>query len=111
MAVRSSATSEDQPDASFAGEHDTYLWVRGADSVVEHMQRCWASLFTDRAIAYRQRMIYDDDIAAMSVCVQKMVLPKAAGVAFTLNPARRRPLSGRDRRELGRSARPSSAAR
>ena len=86
VAVRSSATCEDQPDASFAGEHDTYLWVRGADSVVEHVQRCWASLFTDRAIAYRRRMAYADDIAAMSVGVQKMVLPKAAGVAFTLNP-------------------------
>ena len=53
VAVRSSATCEDQPDASFAGEHDTYLWVRGADAVVAHVLRCWASLFTDRGIAYR----------------------------------------------------------
>src|SRR6185369_10252306 len=53
VAVRSSATCEDQPDASFAGEHDTYLWVRDGDSVVAHVLRCWASLFTDRGIAYR----------------------------------------------------------
>jgi pyruvate,water dikinase len=86
VAVRSSATCEDQPDASFAGEHDTYLWVRGADAVVEHVLRCWSSLFTDRAICYRRKMGYADDGAAMSVGVQKMVLPKAAGVAFTLNP-------------------------
>jgi pyruvate,water dikinase len=86
VAVRSSATCEDQPDASFAGEHDTYLWVRGADAVVEHVLRCWSSLFTDRAICYRRQMGYADHGAAMSVGVQKMVLPKAAGVAFTLNP-------------------------
>ena len=86
VAVRSSATCEDQPDASFAGEHDTYLWVRGVDTVVEHVRRCWASLFTDRAIAYRRRMGYTDDGAAMSVGVQKMVLPRTSGVAFTLNP-------------------------
>ena len=86
VAVRSSATCEDQPDASFAGEHDTYLWVRGANSVVENVLRCWSSLFTDRAICYRRKMGYADRGAAMSVGVQKMVLPKAAGVAFTLNP-------------------------
>lgn len=86
VAVRSSATSEDQPDASFAGEHDTYLWVRGADDVLTHVRRCWASLFTDRAITYRREMGYVDDAAAMSVGVQKMVTPRTAGVAFTLNP-------------------------
>lgn len=86
VAVRSSATCEDQPDASFAGEHDTYLWVRGADSVIDHVRRCWASLFTDRAICYRRAMGYQDEGAAMSVGIQKMVLPLAAGVAFTLNP-------------------------
>ncbi|HCL70475.1 MAG TPA: hypothetical protein DIC65_05500, partial [Actinobacteria bacterium] len=53
VAVRSSATSEDSPDASFAGEHDTYLWVRGANDVVDAVRRCWASLFTDRATCYR----------------------------------------------------------
>ncbi|MFI5099052.1 MAG: PEP/pyruvate-binding domain-containing protein [Actinomycetes bacterium] len=86
VAVRSSATCEDQPDASFAGEHDTYLWVRGADDVLQGVRQCWASLYTDRAIAYRRVMGYTDAAAAMAVAVQKMVLPKTAGVAFTLNP-------------------------
>jgi pyruvate, water dikinase len=86
VAVRSSATSEDLPDASFAGEHDTYLWVRGADEVLRHLARCWSSLFTARAIAYRRERGYDHDVVAMSVGVQKMVRPTASGVAFTLNP-------------------------
>ena len=86
VAVRSSATSEDLPDASFAGEHDTYLWVRGADEVLAHLTRCWSSLFTARAIAYRRERGYDHDVVAMSVGVQKMVRPTASGVAFTLNP-------------------------
>jgi pyruvate, water dikinase len=86
VAVRSSATCEDQPDASFAGEHDTYLWVRGGDSVVAHVLRCWASLFTDRGIAYRLERGYGRASVAMSVGVQQMVRPRAAGVAFTLNP-------------------------
>ena len=86
VAVRSSATCEDQPDASFAGEHDTYLWVRGGDSVVAHVLRCWASLFTDRGIAYRLERGYRQHGAAMSVGVQQMVRPRVAGVAFTLNP-------------------------
>jgi len=86
VAVRSSATCEDQPDASFAGEHDTYLWVRGADSVAAQVLRCWASLFTDRGIAYRLERGYGRTSVAMSVGVQQMVRPRAAGVAFTLNP-------------------------
>ena len=86
VAVRSSATCEDQPDASFAGEHDTYLWVRGGEAVVRHVLRCWASLFTDRGIAYRLERGYARASAAMSVGVQQMVRPRAAGVAFTLNP-------------------------
>ncbi len=86
VAVRSSATSEDLPDASFAGEHDTYLWVRGPDDVLAHLTRCWSSLFTARAIAYRRERGYDHDVVAMSVGVQKMVRPTASGVAFTLNP-------------------------
>jgi pyruvate,water dikinase len=86
VAVRSSATAEDQPDASFAGQQDTYLWIRGADNVVNHVVRCWASLYTDRAIAYRHENGYPHTDVAMSVAVQQMVLPKAAGVAFTLNP-------------------------
>jgi pyruvate, water dikinase len=86
VAVRSSATCEDQPDASFAGEHDTYLWVRGGDAVVDAVLRCWASLFTDRGIAYRLERGYGRASVAMSVGVQQMVRPRAAGVAFTLNP-------------------------
>lgn len=86
VAVRSSATAEDLPDASFAGQQDTFLWVKGADDVVDAMRRCWSSLFTDRAIAYRHQMGYLQKSIAMSVGVQKMVDPKASGVAFTLNP-------------------------
>ena len=86
VAIRSSATAEDQPDASFAGQQDTYLWVRGADDVVDHVRKCWSSVFTDRAIAYRRSMGYHDVSVSMSVGVQKMVDPRASGVAFTLNP-------------------------
>lgn len=87
VAVRSSATCEDSPDASFAGEHDTYLWVRGCDDVVDAVRRCWASLFTDRATAYRVEMGYEHRTVEMSVVIQKMVRPVSAGVAFTLNPS------------------------
>jgi pyruvate, water dikinase len=87
VAVRSSATAEDLPDASFAGEHDTFLWVRGPDQVLRHLARCWSSLFTARALAYRRQTGHDHELVAMSVGVQKMVRPKASGVAFTLNPS------------------------
>jgi pyruvate,water dikinase len=87
VAVRSSATAEDLPDASFAGQHDTFLWVRGADNVVNAVRRCWSSLFTDRAISYRHETGHDHEVIAMSVGIQKMVEPTAAGVAFTLNPS------------------------
>lgn len=86
VAVRSSATVEDSPDASFAGEHDTYLWVCGADAVLDSIRACWASLYTERAIAYRLDKGYDHDKVDMAVAVQKMVRPRAAGVAFTLDP-------------------------
>ncbi len=86
VAVRSSATAEDLPDASFAGQQDTFLWVSGAEAVIEAMRRCWSSVFTDRAISYRHATGHDHERIAMSVGVQKMVHPKAAGVAFTLNP-------------------------
>lgn len=86
VAVRSSATCEDLPEASFAGEHDSFLWVRGAEVVLSHVRRCWASLFTDRAICYRRQLGFPEAGLAMSVVVQKMVQPRAAGVAFTLNP-------------------------
>lgn len=87
VAVRSSATAEDLADASFAGQQDTFLWVSGADNVLNAMRRCWSSIFTDRAIAYRREMDHDHEVIAMSVGVQQMVDPKAAGVAFTLNPS------------------------
>lgn len=87
VAVRSSATAEDLPDASFAGQQDTYLWIRTADDVIHHVRRCWSSIFTDRAIAYRHQMGYLHQAIAMSVGVQKMVDPIASGVAFTLNPS------------------------
>ena len=87
VAVRSSATAEDMPDASFAGQQDTYLWVIGADSVVEKVRDCWASLFTARAIAYREKNNIPHIETLMSVAVQKMVNAKAAGVAMTLDPA------------------------
>ena len=86
VAVRSSATCEDPPDASFAGEHDTFLWVRRRGEVARHLVRCWSSLCTARAISYRAQTGYADTAVAMSVGVQKMVRPIASGVAFTLNP-------------------------
>jgi phosphoenolpyruvate synthase/pyruvate phosphate dikinase len=86
VAVRSSATAEDTAEASFAGQQDTYLWVRGATQVVEHVSRCWASLFTDRAVAYRARLGVPDDEIAMGVVVQAMVPAEAAGVLLTLDP-------------------------
>lgn len=86
VAVRSSATAEDMADASFAGQQDTYLWIDGADAVAEHVVRCWGSLFTDRAIAYRQRIGMAPEDLAMAVVVQRMVPAAAAGVMMTLEP-------------------------
>ncbi len=87
VAVRSSATAEDLPDASFAGQQDTYLWVRGVDDVLEKIRRCWSSLFTSRAIAYRMKMGFDHSQVLISVAIQKMVRSFTAGVMFTLNPS------------------------
>ncbi len=86
VAVRSSATAEDLPGASFAGQQDTYLWVRGADGVLEHVRRCISSLYTARAIGYRIRMGFAHTDVAISVGVQKMANAYAAGVMFTLHP-------------------------
>lgn len=86
VAVRSSATAEDLPTASFAGQQDTYLWIKGLDEVIRMVQRCWASLFTARAISYRARMNFPHKKVLISVGVQKMVNARAAGVIFTLNP-------------------------
>lgn len=86
VAVRSSATAEDLPDASFAGQQDTYLWVVGADAVVDHVRDCWASLFTARAMKYRHDNALGQIDVLMSVAVQKMVNASTAGVAMTLDP-------------------------
>jgi pyruvate,water dikinase len=86
VAVRSSATSEDTKMASFAGLHDSYLWVRGEDEVIRHVLKCWASLFTDRVIAYRNHIGWPHDKVTISVGVQKMVNAKCAGVMFTIDP-------------------------
>jgi pyruvate,water dikinase len=86
VAVRSSATAEDLPTASFAGQQDTYLWVLGADQVVENVRKCWASLFTPRAISYRVKNHFPHEKVLISVGVQKMVNSRAAGVMFTINP-------------------------
>lgn len=86
VAVRSSATAEDLPDASFAGQQDTYLWVVGADAVVEHVRDCWASLFTARAMNYRQDHDLGQIDVLMGVAVQKMVNAQTAGVAMTIDP-------------------------
>ena len=85
-AVRSSATAEDLPTASFAGQQDTYLNVVGPAAILEHVGRCWASLFTERAVAYRLRNGVDHREARMAVVVQQMVVPQAAGVLFTADP-------------------------
>ena len=86
VAVRSSATAEDLPDASFAGQQETYLGVVSGDAVVEAVRRCWASLWSDRAIAYRDEQGFAHDDVALAVVVQRMVPADAAGVAFTLDP-------------------------
>ena len=86
VAVRSSATAEDMPDASFAGQQDTYLWVVGADDVVAKVRDCWASLFTARAMSYREDKHLGQIEVLMSVAVQKMVDARSAGVAMTLDP-------------------------
>ena len=87
VAVRSSATAEDLEGASFAGQQDTYLWVRGIDEVLCHMRRCISSLYTARAIAYRANKGFDDTGLAISVGVQKMANAFTAGVMFTIHPA------------------------
>jgi pyruvate,water dikinase len=87
VAVRSSATAEDLAGASFAGQQDTYLWIRGIDEVLHHMRRCISSLYTARAIAYRANKGYADEGLAISVGVQKMANSFTAGVMFTIHPA------------------------
>ena len=85
-AVRSSATAEDLPTASFAGQQDTYLNVVGPAAILQHVSRCWASLFTERAVTYRLRNGFDHRKVHMAVVVQQMVFPDAAGILFTADP-------------------------
>ncbi|WP_344927554.1 PEP/pyruvate-binding domain-containing protein, partial [Streptosporangium carneum] len=86
VAVRSSATAEDLPHASFAGQQDTYLNVVGADAVLDAVRRCWASLWTDRAVAYRAANGIDHRTVLLAVVIQEMVQSEIAGVMFTANP-------------------------
>jgi pyruvate,water dikinase len=85
-AVRSSATMEDSPTASFAGQQDTYLNVVGPAAILHHVSQCWASLFTERAVIYRLRNGFDSRNVRMAVVVQRMVFPQAAGILFTADP-------------------------
>jgi pyruvate,water dikinase len=85
-AVRSSATAEDLPTASFAGQQDTYLNVRGWGALIERIRDCWVSLFTDRAIAYRARNGFDHRRVLLCVIVQRMVMPEVSGILFTADP-------------------------
>ncbi len=85
-AVRSSATAEDLPTASFAGQQDTYLNIIGKEAILKHISKCWASLFTERAVTYRIRNDFDHRKIHLSVVVQKMVFPQAAGILFTADP-------------------------
>jgi rifampicin phosphotransferase len=85
-AVRSSATAEDLPLASFAGQQDTYLNVIGKEAILQHISRCWASLFTERAVTYRIQNGFDQRKVYLSVVIQKMVFPQAAGILFTADP-------------------------
>jgi phosphoenolpyruvate synthase/pyruvate phosphate dikinase len=85
-AVRSSATAEDLPTASFAGQQDTYLNVVGPAAILQHVSRCWASLFTERAVTYRLQNGLDHRKVRMAVVVQRMVFPRASGILFTADP-------------------------
>ena len=87
VAVRSSATAEDLPDASFAGQQETYLNVNGGDDLLDRVKECWASLFTQRAIYYRQRQGFEHDVVDIAVVVQKMVDAEKSGVMFTSHPS------------------------
>ncbi|UBM58571.1 phosphoenolpyruvate synthase [Marinilongibacter aquaticus] len=86
FAIRSSGTAEDLPAASFAGQYDSFLNVRGETQVLQHIRRCWASLFSERAVAYRQQNDFSQNEVGMAVLVQCMVSSKASGVIFTADP-------------------------
>lgn len=86
FAVRSSATAEDLPTASFAGQQDTYLNIIGKEAILKHIGKCFASLFIERAVTYRLQNGFDHRKVYLSVVVQKMVFPQAAGIMFTADP-------------------------
>lgn len=86
FAIRSSATAEDLPTASFAGQQDTYLNIIGIEPILKHISKCWASLFTERAVTYRKQNAFDHRKVFLAVVIQKMVFPEAAGVLFTADP-------------------------
>ncbi|KIO75753.1 phosphoenolpyruvate synthase [Pedobacter lusitanus] len=86
FAVRSSATAEDLPAASFAGQQDTYLNIIGKEEILKHISKCWASLFTERAVIYRLQNGFDHRKVQLSVIIQQMVFPEAAGIMFTADP-------------------------
>ena len=104
VAVRSSAVGEDSAEATFAGQQETYLWVRGADDVCDAVRDCWASLYSPPAISYRARLGEADAPPAMGVTVQLMVDAEVSGRDVHLQPGERRPEHGRDQRELGARA-------
>lgn len=85
-AVRSSATAEDLPHASFAGQQDSYLNIIGREAIMQHISKCWASLFTDRAVIYRMQNGFNHRQVYLSVIVQRMVFPQASGILFTADP-------------------------
>ncbi|WOA61427.1 phosphoenolpyruvate synthase [Bacillus mycoides] len=85
-AVRSSATAEDLPYASFAGQQDTYLNIIGEEAILQHVRKCWASLFTERAVMYRMQNYFEHNQVSICVVVQKMVFPEASGILFTADP-------------------------
>lgn len=86
FAIRSSGTAEDLPTASFAGQQDTYLNIIGKDSILKHVSKCWASLFTERAVIYRIQNSFDHHKVQLAVVVQKMIFPQVAGIMFTADP-------------------------
>ncbi len=85
-AVRSSATAEDLPGASFAGQQDTYLNIVGKYAILKHVSKCWASLYTERAVIYRMQNGFDHRKVQLAVVVQKMIFPETAGILFTADP-------------------------
>lgn len=85
-AVRSSATAEDLPHASFAGQQDTYLNIKGIEAILKHISKCWASLFTERAVIYRIQNGFDHRKVQLSVVIQQMVFSEASGILFTADP-------------------------